>query len=120
MEFDVIRYLAGILPYVFDRDVLENVAMRCGVDAVTSKEEFTPELHDRCKMALLETMLLSPSVTATHNSKHGEWQEQIGSQTLNASLIKRVKEELKRLYRKYDMLEKLESLDNADATLQWL
>lgn len=120
MDFDVIRHIAGILPYVFDRDVLVNVAVRCGVDSVSVKEDFTPEMYDRCKIALLETMLLSPSVTASHTSKHGEWQEQVGSQTLDSKLVERIKNELRRLYEKYGMEDEIDSLDSTEASLQWV
>ena len=120
MTFNIIDFIAGLYPYVFDIAVLRRVAYDCGVIEITEYSELTEEQKDRCKMALLETLVLNPYQTASQTSKHGEWQEQTGSQMTTAKNIEGIKNELKRLYKKYGMYEKLEQLESETANLEWM
>lgn len=119
-SFDILSYLAGLTGYVFDTDVLTRIALDCGVAEVTVYADLTEGQKDRCKMALLETLLVTPYQSATQTDKHGEWQTQTGSQTLTAATMENIKAELRRLYKKYDEEEKLERLDDIGANLQWI
>lgn len=119
-KFNIINYLAGMTGFVFDLDVLQRVALDCGVSEVTEYLELTQEDKDRCKMALLKTILETPYSTASHTSKHGEWQEQIGSQSLTAAFREDIRAQLKKLAQKYDDEELLEELEDMGATLQWM
>lgn len=119
-SFNIINHLAGLTGFVFDKDVLVRVARECGVEGIEDYGDFTDELRDKCKIALLETVLESPHMTPSHTSKHGEWQEQIGSQTVTAAVLDNVRKSLRMLYKKYEMDDKVELLDDMDATLQWL
>ena len=120
MTFNIIDFIAGLYPYVFDIAVLRRVAYDCGVIEITEYSELTEEQKDRCKIALLETLVLNPYQTASQTSKHGEWQEQTGSQMTTAKNIESIKNELKRLYRKYGMDEELEQLENETANMEWM
>ena len=120
MTFNIIDFIAGLYPYVFDIAVLRRVAYDCGVIEITEYSELTEEQKDRCKIALLETLVLSPYQTASQTSKHGEWQEQTGSQMTTAKNIESIKNELKRLYKKYGEDEKLEQLESETANLEWM
>ena len=120
MTFNIIDFIAGLYPYVFDIAVLRRVAYDCGVIEITEYSELTEEQKDRCKIALLETLVLNPYQTASQTSKHGEWQEQTGSQMTTAKNIESIKNELKRLYRKYGMDEELEQLENEAANMEWM
>ena len=120
-QFDIINdFLAGLYPYVFDIAVLRRVAYDCGVIEITEYSELTEEQKDRCKIALLETLVLNPYQTASQTSKHGEWQEQTGSQMTTAKNIESIKNELRRLYKKYGEDEKLEQLESETANLEWM
>lgn len=120
-QFDIINdFLAGLYPYVFDIAVLRRVAYDCGVIEITEYSELTEEQQDRCRIALLETLVLNPYQTASQTSKHGEWQEQTGSQMTTAKNIESIKNELKRLYKKYGEDEKLEQLESETANLEWM
>ena len=119
-SFDIIDYLSGLTGYTFDISVLRRVALDCGVIEVQEYSELTEEQKDRCKMGLLETLILSPHQSASQTDKHGEWQTQTGAQTLTPANIERAKDELKRLYTKYGEEEKLESLEGSGANLEWL
>ena len=120
MTFNIIDFIAGLYPYVFDIAVLRRVAYDCGVIEITEYSELTEEQKDRCRIALLETLVLNPYQTASQTSKHGEWQEQTGSQMTTAKNIESIKNELKRLYKKYGEDEKLEQLDSETANLEWM
>lgn len=120
MTFNTIDFIAGLYPYVFDIAVLRRVAYDCGVIEITEYSELTEEQKDRCRIALLETLVLNPYQTASQTSKHGEWQEQTGSQMTTAKNIESIKNELKRLYKKYGEDEKLELLESETANLEWM
>ena len=120
MTFNIIDFIAGLYPYVFDIAVLRRVAYDCGVIEITEYSELTEEQKDRCKIALLETLVLNPYQTASQTSKHGEWQEQTGSQMTTAKNIESIKNELKKLYNKYGEDEKLEQLESETANLEWM
>ena len=120
MTFNIINFIAGLYPYVFDIAVLRRVAYDCGVIEITEYSELTEEQKDRCKIALLETLVLNPYQTASQTSKHGEWQEQTGSQMTTAKNIESIKNELRRLYKKYGEDEKLEQLESETANLEWM
>lgn len=120
ITFNIIDFIAGLYPYVFDIAVLRRVAYDCGVIEITEYSELTEEQKDRCRIALLETLVLNPYQTASQTSKHGEWQEQTGSQMTTAKNIESIKNELKRLYKKYGEDEKLEQLESETANLEWM
>ena len=120
MTFNIIDFIAGLYPYVFDIAVLRRVAYDCGVIEIAEYSELTEEQKDRCRIALLETLVLNPYQTASQTSKHGEWQEQTGSQMTTAKNIESIKNELKRLYKKYGEDEKLEQLESETANLEWM
>lgn len=119
-KFNIINYLAGMTGFVFDKDVLQRIALDCGVSEVTKHSELTQEKKDRCMIALLRTILNTPYSTASHTSKHGEWQEQIGSQSLTAAFREDIRVQLKKLAQKYNDKELLEELEDMGATLQWM
>ena len=120
MTFNIIDFIAGLYPYVFDIAVLRRVAYDCGVIEITEYSELTEEQKDGCKIALLKTLALNPYQTASQTSKHGEWQEQTGSQMTTAKNIESIKNELKRLYKKYGEDEKLKQLESETANLEWM
>ena len=120
MTFNIIDFIAGLYLYVFDIAVLRRVAYDCGVIEITEYSELTEEQKDGCRIALLETLVLNPYQTASQTSKHGEWQEQTGSQMTTAKNIESIKNELKRLYKKYGEDEKLEQLESETANLEWM
>ena len=120
IKFDIIDYLSGLTAYVFDVSVLRRVAMDNGVAEVREYNELDAEQIDRCKMSLLETLVLAPSQSASQTNKHGEYQTQTGSQRLTDKTREAIKAELRMLYRRYGEDERLQALDSADATMEWI
>lgn len=120
IKFDIIDYLSGLTAYVFDVSVLRRVAMDNGVAEVREYNELDAEQIDRCKMSLLETLVLAPSQSASQTNKHGEYQMQTGSQMLTDKTREAIKAELRMLYRRYGEDERLQQLDSADTTMEWI
>ena len=120
IKFDIIDYLSGLTAYVFDVSVLRRVAMDNGVAEVREYNELDAEQIDRCKMSLLETLVLAPSQSASQTNKHGEYQMQTGSQMLTDKTREAIKAELRMLYRRYGEDERLRTLDSADTTMEWI
>ena len=120
IKFDIIDYLSGLTAYVFDVSVLRRVAMDNGVAEVREYNELDAEQIDRCKMSLLETLVLAPSQSASQTNKHGEYQMQTGSQMLTDKTREAIKAELRMLYRRYGEDDRLQQLDSADATMEWI
>ncbi len=119
-KFNIINYLAGMTGFVFDKDVLQRIALDCGVSEVTEYSELTQENKDRCMIALLRTILNTPYTTASSTSNHGGWQYQTGSQVLTEKDKDRIMKQLKNLAEKYGDNELLEELEDMGATLQWM
>ena len=120
IKFDIIDYLSGLTAYVFDVSVLRRVAMDNGVAEVREYNELDAEQIDRCKMSLLETLVLAPSQSASQTNKHGEYQMQTGSQMLTDKTREAIQAELRMLYGRYGEDERLQALDSADATMEWI
>ena len=120
IKFDIIDYLSGLTAYVFDVSVLRRVAMDNGVAEVREYNELDAEQIDRCKMSLLETLVLAPSQSASQTNKPGEYQTQTGSQMPTDKTREAIKAELRMLYRRYGEDERLQQLDSADATMEWI
>lgn len=119
-KFNIINYLAGMTGFVFDLDVLERIALDCGVSEVTDYSELTQEDKDRCKISLLRTILETPYSTASYTTEHGGWKTQTGSQSLTAAFREEIRAQLKKLAQKYDDEELLEELEDMGATMQWM
>lgn len=116
--FNIIDYISGLTNFVFDKSVLNRVALDCGVSEITDYAGMTEELRDKCEIALLETIVYGPHSTANSTNKHGDWSLSIGSQTITAASLENIKARLRKLYSKYEMEEEIESLD--DSYVQWI
>lgn len=118
--FDIINYLSGLTNFVFDKAVLNRIALDCGVSEITDYTELTGELKDKCKIALLETIVFGPYSTASSTNQHGAWTLTIGSQTVTSAALESIKSELKRLYNKYDMTDEQEALEDTGGEVKWI
>lgn len=118
--FSIIDYISGLTNFVFDKAVLNRIALDCGVSEITSYSELTEEHKDNCKIALLETIVYGPYSTASSTNQHGAWTLTIGSQTITSAALESIKSELKRLYKKYDKTDKIEELEDAGGVMQWV
>jgi len=119
-DFNILDYLSGLTNFVFDKSVLNRVALKCGVADMSDFTEMTDEKEDRCKMMLLETIVYGPHSTASSTNQHGSWTLTVGSQAITEAALESIKSELKRLYKKYGEDEKLEALEDTGGMMQWI
>lgn len=120
LKFDIIEYLSGLTSFVFDKAILNRVAFECGVCNVETYTDLTEEDRDRCKAALLETIVFGPHQTASSTSKHGSYALTVGAQTITSQALETIKTELRRLYTKYSEDAKLEALNASGGEIKWV
>lgn len=119
-SFDIIDYLSGLTSFVFDKSVLNRIALDCEVAEIESYADLSEEQKDRCKIAELEVIVYGPYQTASSTRQHGSWTETNGAQTITSKALESIKSELRRLYKKYDEDDKLEALEDSDGVVQWI
>lgn len=120
IKFDILDYLSGITNFVFDKAVLQNVALDCGVAETESYLDLTDEQKDRCKIALFEKIVFGVYQTASTTSQHGAFTQTVGAQTITSAALESIKSELRRLYKKYDEDDKLDTLDDTSGEVRWI
>ena len=116
-KMDIIDYLSGLTGFVFDKAVLQRIALDrrvIDVDPTT----LDSKAKDLLYADLLYTAYLSPNVWASHTHSHGSYSQTIGSQTVYSVDKERIYNIFRNIYRKYED-EKLEEIDDS-STLQWL
>ena len=117
-KFDIIKYLSGITAFVFDRDVLERIALERGVADVESFTDLDYKTRDLLKADLLFTAYVSPTTWASYTHSHGSYSQSNGAQTLSNKDRETIYNIFMSIYRKYDDPKAEEVID--DGTLQWL
>lgn len=79
-EFDIISYLEGLTAFVFDRAVLNRIAMERKVTKVTDIDELTEQQKDLLFADLLFVIYTAPNYTASLTNQHGAYTQTVGSQ----------------------------------------
>lgn len=117
-KFDIIEYLSGLTGFVFDKSVLNRIALDRGVYSVERYEELGEQDKELLRADLLYAAYLSPNVWASYTKSHGSYTQTLGSQTISAEGKERLYNAFIAVYKKYDdaKLEEIESSGN----LQWL
>jgi len=116
--FDPIAYLNGLTRFVFEDDVLVNIAYENGLMEITDRSEIDASMKDHCLIALYEMVVNGPWSVASSSLQHGNFRQDVGSETVTAAIIQNLKDRLKSLYKKYGMEEALESME--DSGMQWV
>lgn len=118
VKFNIIDYLSGLTSFIFDKAVLQRIALDRGVVAVSEYSELEPKQKDLLKADLLYTAYVSPNVWASSTQSHGSFSKTVGSQTIYTEDKERIYNMFMAIYRKYndDKLEEVQGL----GTLQWL
>lgn len=106
--------------FVFDKSVLNRVALECGVAEIEAFVDLTEEQKDKCKIALLETIVFGVYQTASTTNQHGAYTLTVGAQTITSKALESIKSELRRLYKKYGEDDKLEALQESDGEVKWV
>ena len=116
-KMDIIDYLSGLTGFVFDKAVLQRIALDRQV--LDSEPEYLDtKTRDLLRADLLYTAYISPNVWASHIHSHGSFSQTTGSQTIYNEDKERIYNVFMGIYRKYND-EKLEEIDDS-STLQWL
>lgn len=118
--FNIIEYLSGLTNFIFDKAVLNRVALDNEVANIKEYSELTEEKRDMCKASLLETVVFGAYQTASTTSEHGSYKLSVGAQTVTSKMLESIKSELRRIYKKYGLDEKIEALDETDGGLKWI
>ena len=116
-KMDIIDYLSGLTGFVFDKAVLQRIALDRRVIYV-DPESIDQQTRDLLYADLLYTAYLSPNVWASHTHSHGSYSQTIGSQTIYSVDKERIYNIFMGIYRKYNDVKADEFSD--DSTLQWL
>lgn len=116
-NFDIIEYLSGLTGFVFDKAVLQRIALDRQV-LYLNPEDLDAKTKDLLYADLLYAAYLSPNVWASHTHSHGSYSQTIGSQTIYSVDKERIYNIFMGIYRKYEDVKAEELSD--DSTLQWL
>lgn len=116
-KMDIIDYLSGLTGFVFDKAVLQRIALDRQASNL-NPEDLDAKTRDLLRADLLYTAYISPNVWASHTHAHGSFSQTTGSQTIYNEDKERIYNVFMGIYRKYND-EKLEEIDDS-STLQWL
>ena len=119
-EFDIIKYLSGILGgYVFDKAVLERIALERGVLEVTDYSSLDLKTRELLRADLAYAAYYSPHVWASSSQSHGSYTKTTGSQTISESDKERLYSIFAPIYQKYED-PKIEEILEQNGTVQWI
>lgn len=139
---DIIEYMSGLTPFVFDKSLLKRIAMERGVFDTNWEILCKPQLsildkpvdgdmiqdntvvldektRDLLRADLLYEAYLSPTISSSYSKSHGNFSENTGSQSIYDADKERLYNIFTSIYKKYDD-PKLEEISSNDGTLQWL
>lgn len=117
-DFNIIDYLGGLTSFVFDKSILERIALDRKVANVSVYEELTKEQKDLCLADLLYTAYVSPNVIASSTMQHGAYANTVGAQTINSK--QEIYNVMSKIYQKYGDEDKLDLIPNIGGNLQWI
>lgn len=118
-ELNIIEYLSGLTPYLFDKAVLKRIAFDRGLGNIVDCRVLTQKEKDLLRADILYTAYLSPNTIASYSAKHGNYSKSIGQQTISADEKERLYNSFINIYRKYND-EKLEEIESSSSNLQWI
>lgn len=116
-KMDIIDYLSGLTGFVFDKAVLQRIALDRQVLDV-DPSALDAKTKDLLYADLLYAAYLSPNVWASHTHSHGSYSQTTGSQTIYSVEKERIYNIFMGIYRKYEDVKAEELSD--DSSLQWL
>lgn len=115
IQFDILSYMSSMTGFVFDKPVLERIAIERGVRNVTSLEQLTQRDRDLLLADLLFIIWTSPTQSSSISKKHGSFSLTIGSQYISDKA--NMYDLMNKLYRKWGD-PKLDDLE--EQGLQWM
>lgn len=116
---NIIEYLSGLTTFVFDKAVLERIALDRGVRDIKDCSTLDAKTKDLLKADLCYTAYLSPNVWASSKNQHGDFSISVGGQTLSAKDKEKLYNFFTYIYSKYKD-DKLSEVSASDSNLQWI
>lgn len=118
-NFDIIEYISGLTPYVFDKSLLQRIALDRGVIGIKDFGEIDTRTKDLIRADLMYETYLSPSIMASKSVSHGNFSQSVGGQATYERDKSKLYNIILNIYSKYDD-PKLEELLIDDGTVQFL
>lgn len=115
--FDIIEYLSGLTGYLFDKSVLNRIALERGVSEVANYNDLTQEQKDLCFADELYVIYTAPNSSSSYSASHGTFKKSVGSQTINDK--KGIYNIMVSIYSKYSD-PKLADVESGEGGLSWL
>lgn len=111
-EREYIEFLESLTRYVFDKSVFKRIAVKRGLVSIPYEVACIDErVSDLCEMDLLEIVVrTSPNTIPSSSVQHGNFRQDIGSETISSAGLKRANDRLRELYQKYGMECKLKPI----------
>lgn len=119
VKFNILDYMSGLTSFVFDKAVLQRIALDREVDEVTDYDELEEEQKALLKADLLYAAYLSPSVWASQSYSHTGFSKSTGQQSIYSEEKDRIYKAFMAIYKKYDKA-KAEEISDSQGFLQWL
>lgn len=116
---DIIEYMSGLTPFVFDKDLLKRVAIDRDVLNIDDYSALDLKTRDLLRADLLYEAYISPTITASHSKTHGSYSQNIGSQSIYEADKTKLYNIFTAIYKKYND-PKLDEVISNEGTLQWL
>ena len=117
-KFDIIEYLSGLTPFVFDKALLKRIALDRGVDMINLYSRLTQEQKELLRADLLYAAYLSPTTWASSTQSHGSFSQSVGGQNVSTIDKDLLYNAFIAVYKKYND-SKLEEIDEI-GNLQWV
>ena len=118
-NFDIIDYISGMTPFVFDKSVIKRIAYDRGVIGVEVYDMLDIQTKELLKADLLYEAYLSPDVWASSTNSHGSYTKTIGSQSIYATTKEKIYDVALGIYKKYED-PKLEEIKSANGSLEFI
>ena len=114
-EKEYIEFLESLTRFVFDKSVFKRIANKRGLVSIPYEVACIDErIGDLCEMDLLEMVVKSsPNSIPSSSVQHGNFRQDIGSETLTSASIERAKERLREIYNKCGFTCKIDTLQES-------
>lgn len=106
-DFDINAYIEGLTGFVFDKTVIDRIALDRGVSEVTSYDQLTQRDKDLLLADILYTAYCSPNIMANYTQQHGAYSKSYGHQTIDRDEMYRI---FMGIYGRYGEEEKIEGI----------
>lgn len=116
-ENEAIKSVNALCRFVNEKDALMRIVKKYDVETY-EPYKLPDEVEDYCRIELYRLVVNGPWSVASSSLQHGNFRQDVGSETVTAAVIERLNSELKRLLKKYGMDEEADEIDSGG--LSWV